>query len=135
MREAAVITRLQATLVGPVAARALRDGAHGTVRAVFERSLYVAIDAHAPPAADPGSSRPRRWRLAGMTGNEARPAPPVMPEACFQHDPEAEPQARLSGISPFSPAWICIGPAEACPPWAENYESVVASAPPPAPAK
>jgi hypothetical protein len=36
---------LHASLVGPIAARALHDGAHGRVRAVFDRSFYLSLDA------------------------------------------------------------------------------------------
>lgn len=36
---------LRATLAGPIAVRALREGARGTVRAVFDRSFYVSLDA------------------------------------------------------------------------------------------
>jgi Protein of unknown function (DUF2877) len=37
--------RGKASVVGPVAARALRPGAHGQVRALFAQSLYVELDA------------------------------------------------------------------------------------------
>lgn len=35
--------RLRATMVGPIAARTLRPGARGLVRAVFERSFYACL--------------------------------------------------------------------------------------------
>jgi hypothetical protein len=49
----------RATLVGPVAVRALREGARGSVRAVFDRSLYVALE--------------RGWVCAGPTALGAGP--------------------------------------------------------------
>jgi hypothetical protein len=36
-------TKLRATLIGPVAARSLREASRGTVAAVFDRSFYVSL--------------------------------------------------------------------------------------------
>lgn len=43
MVDTSLDVRVRATMVGPVAARALRSGARGLVRAVFERSFYASL--------------------------------------------------------------------------------------------
>ncbi len=43
MVDTSLDTRLRATMVGPIAARTLRSGARGLVRAVFERSFYASL--------------------------------------------------------------------------------------------